>query len=1639
MKKVISILIVAALLMSLMVSAFATDSEVPTLTVGSATAEVGDEVTLEVTIAETKYAAYGLQILYDAEALELVSVDPGDEAFDNFLANIDTGKVTDFRARDKSVEGQLFTMTFKVLAAGEHTVELAIDSFNMADQTEVEINAVAGTISVAGGLPEVENPIVIGDNEIELVRGGDNSVEYNFVATETGTLYIAITEYKYSASWTDGAYDEEYDMYDFENCTVFTVNGEVLSGVYFGTVEVVAGEVYTFAWSLNEDCTYGFLATLNLSWTDENIPAVGLDIPLKRVDLPMNTVEIPAGEMVTYLVNAFDFQGYILTITGENFYVSYQMYDYNIWDFVTVTLEPVDGVIELDVGTNYIQEFQIGNSGTEAATVALDCYAPLGGMGNPIIVESLDEVETTIMPEAEGYTYFKWTATEVGTVWVTPGNFYINFENLTKEEYGEYDDTWENYGVYVEPGDEVLIAIGGWVEEETFFDLAYWFEAGYRPGSELNPIEIDLLEPVEMDLYNETVYYTWTPAQSMVVTLNYTLKYTYSDRVPTLVINGEEYTLGAELTVTAGEPLTICASTVNSVYGTLQATVIEIIEEPIEVENPVVIGDNEIELPMDAPEASVYNFVATETGTLYIVVNNFFYESSWSGGEYTEDDYGQDHFVNSTVFTVNGVALDGGFYGSIEVVAGEVYTFSWSHNPSSYYGYKANMNLSYTDENMPRPGVGVDLLPSDLPMNSVVIPAGGAQLYTLSYEFSGYILQIFGENVYMYYESYDWWTDEVTQVRFDPVDGVIEYVYDDHYASEIYIVNTGDEDISFAMDCYAPLGGEKNPIVVENLEDIYVSSEGGEVSVYFLWTSDKLGTITVLPDTVDIYFYNETKDESGTYDSNWEYYSTYVEPGDVLLIGISCYNEDPMEYFFEYTFEEGYRQGSEMNPFEVDLLTGVEVSMNNKTIYYSWTPEQNMVVTLGFELLYTWSSNLPVVVVNGAEYTLGEELTVTAGEPVLFSMTAGTGSVYGTLLATIISVEEEDEVIYEGEMAVETTDTNAWADKFTLVAPVTGTYTFYVPAGLGVWEATAFETDWSSNPYVDYYSNVEGATFTLELTEGEEFSYYVAATTKGEWTITYTVVAAGGEVPGPGPGDEPSENVLNLGTTVIDTDVEYTFTAEADGTLTIDGSTGTMAYGNFTGTVYTYGNLLLQVDGVGVAATAQGVYEMEVVAGQTVTIKVVVANAMYEGATVNMVLTLNEGGEEPIVEGTDLVIGANQIEAADVNFLYTAAENGTLTLTMSGTIMGDVTATVKVNGEVVGTLTANTELALELVAGDEVVIEVVAAGYSTLTAAWSNGAGEEECEHEYVDGVCIHCGEEDPNYQPPAVEPDGTAGNPFIIEELPYTAEQTTNDDLYYTWTATENGTLFITYADGMVALSGSSVGSWEYADGGKTMKVAAGDVITINYWSGTGFTVEFVADSGEAEPGTEGNPIAIDSLNITLTYGDDGIYYAWTATESGEIVIRVAETTWGYGYSLTVNGESLFGAGAELTINVEAGDQIVIMIEIYPSASSDGHLTLEQVVEAPHEHNYVITDSKDATCTEDGYVTYTCECGDTYTETVTATGHNFVDGTCEHCGEVDPDYNPNTGSLNIMALALIAGMSVTAVVVTARKKSDEE
>lgn len=62
------------------------------------------------------------------------------------------------------------------------------------------------------------------------------------------------------------------------------------------------------------------------------------------------------------------------------------------------------------------------------------------------------------------------------------------------------------------------------------------------------------------------------------------------------------------------------------------------------------------------------------------------------------------------------------------------------------------------------------------------------------------------------------------------------------------------------------------------------------------------------------------------------------------------------------------------------------------------------------------------------------------------------------------------------------------------------------------------------------------------------------------------------------------------------------------------------------------------------------------------------------------------------------------------------------------------------------------------------------------------------------------------------------------------------------------------------------------------------------------------------------------------------------------------------------------------------------------------------------HRHSYTSQITKAPTCQEEGMQIFTCDCGHSYSLTLPASGHNFVDGICTGCGAADSDSLPEDG-----------------------------
>ena len=65
---------------------------------------------------------------------------------------------------------------------------------------------------------------------------------------------------------------------------------------------------------------------------------------------------------------------------------------------------------------------------------------------------------------------------------------------------------------------------------------------------------------------------------------------------------------------------------------------------------------------------------------------------------------------------------------------------------------------------------------------------------------------------------------------------------------------------------------------------------------------------------------------------------------------------------------------------------------------------------------------------------------------------------------------------------------------------------------------------------------------------------------------------------------------------------------------------------------------------------------------------------------------------------------------------------------------------------------------------------------------------------------------------------------------------------------------------------------------------------------------------------------------------------------------------------------------------------------------------THQPVPQPQHTHSYTTT-VKSATCTEQGYTTYTCSCGNTYNANFVTPSHKYTNYKCSVCGDIDKEH----------------------------------
>ena len=392
-------------------------------------------------------------------------------------------------------------------------------------------------------------------------------------------------------------------------------------------------------------------------------------------------------------------------------------------------------------------------------------------------------------------------------------------------------------------------------------------------------------------------------------------------------------------------------------------------------------------------------------------------------------------------------------------------------------------------------------------------------------------------------------------------------------------------------------------------------------------------------------------------------------------------------------------------------------------------------------------------------------------------------------------------------------------------------------------------------------------------------------------------------------------------------------------------------------------------------------------AGQTITLSV---NNMYYTAGTGIVTVAFEGnaGDET---SNALVIGDNTIDftADDVaagakEYTFNAPVNGQYTFASN-----DVGARVFENGMMLGMGSVHLE------AGKTYTVVVFAMGEGTYTLN--------------ITAVEDQIGGDDGDDEEP-----GTEANPIVWDEIPesVTINSDTINKIYYTFTATQNGTLTITYptADSWADLYAWENDQWNGQNSqSSSMKEVA--VFTIEsdktYRIGIGtfnnageFTLPISFTEGEVGGGDEpeGNVLVIGENTVTITEADaeqGGLMFTFTTFYAG--LYEFASNDVG---ARVFDGETMIGNGmvtleANKTYNVfvgavEAGTYSLEIIYTEESGEEGGDEPTEGTMDNPIVWDEVpseVTINSDTmnytyfkfTATESGALIITFPAGESY------------------------------------------------------------
>ena len=511
--------------------------------------------------------------------------------------------------------------------------------------------------------------------------------------------------------------------------------------------------------------------------------------------------------------------------------------------------------------------------------------------------------ENTVTAPKTGY-YYTYTAEKDGTATISSegtdwrATTYINGELSGNTVHNpKYDGTEITRDLVA--GDVLLFKIipySGYsaVEREISVNFGYVNADGTTPGNPgtpdpdpTDPTDPEPSEPVvgENQLVlgaNEIVSgtkYTYTADADGRVEFDFVItdaegkqiyQYAYSKGTRVKIFINDTYVpnvADTKVSVSKGQTVTVEMQSVDG--GAYNAT---LTMSALAAATKLVIGDNAIATKTD------YSFIADRDGTLYTTIKELWCDGTYCSGA---------SLSSSVVFKINGVTVYG-FENSYAVKAGDEITVSMGIQ----FIDTANAVLNLSWDGFYKHPVGsrgnpIVLDYSEFP-TTVQIPAGEAQWYKLTGFYSGYYMDIYGENAYVVISGKEY-TVPANGLRISAV-------------TSLQIGNSGSSDATFTLEAGIYEGTSGNPKDLVGGQQTVELEPSANYYYDFVATQAGSATFTVTGD-------------------NWRFfYSLFGADGTALVA-----DEDHREV------------RGDSNTVTVDLATGQSILIKLATMNSSWS------------------------------------------------------------------------------------------------------------------------------------------------------------------------------------------------------------------------------------------------------------------------------------------------------------------------------------------------------------------------------------------------------------------------------------------------------------------------------------------------------------------------------------------------------------------------------------------------------------------------------------------------------------------------------------------------------------------------------